>query len=82
MKTFIALAAGFLVFLLMMVAISITQALIGFQPAHLGPAIGTAYTWLCALGSFLAARWAFRKICPAKPKKPSGPLSGAGKSLP
>lgn len=82
MKTFIAASAGFLVFLLAIVAISITQALIGFQPARLGAAFGTAYTWLCAAAAFMAARWAFRKMKPSRPKPPGGPLSGAGREIP
>jgi hypothetical protein len=82
MKTFIAISAGVLVFVLTVVAISLTRAVTGFQPARLGATLGTAYTWLCAFAAFMAARWAFRKMKPARPKVANGPLSGAGKETP
>jgi hypothetical protein len=46
---------------------------------YVGQAIGAFVFFSILFGIFAAGRWAFRKIRPARPRKPSGPLSGAGK---
>lgn len=46
---------------------------------YIGQAIGSFLFFALLYGIFALIRWAFRKVFPPKPRRPSGPLSGAGR---